>query len=123
MRPGGAGALLEKAHHRVQAALQGWKPTDMHRIAETRDLLQQSVFDLKTAIELLRCETSDVNQDFQPRIVSLRRDITSMISLVDACASFHRGLALRRGASTPVYNASGQTVGECESGPSEEVVG
>jgi hypothetical protein len=63
------------------------------------------------AIDLLRNGDSTMTEGLQPAIATLRRDISTMIRLVDACSAFQRGLALRMGGAPTNYDASGKTVG------------
>jgi hypothetical protein len=114
--------LIDHARHCVRVALRQWKPTDLQRVHASRSLLEQSVSDLKTAIELLRGGTATVTTEYQPIILNLRQDITSMIRLVDACTAFHRGISLRRGTD-PSYDASGQTIKDPDAVPVDGVIG
>ena len=116
-------SLIEHARRCLREALERWKAADLRRVHETRDLLEQSVTHLKMAIDLLVSGTSIVTCDLQPKIASLRSDISSMIRLVDACSAFHRGLLLRGGGLTPAYDASGEIVTESENVPIPGVLG
>jgi len=75
--------LIERARYRVMEALQRWKVVDVKRATETRGLLEQSVADLLMAIDLLRDETEVKASDLNPEVEGLRRDVSSMIRLVD----------------------------------------
>ena len=123
MQPAGPTQLIAQASRSARAALRQWKATDLESVHHSRSLLQQAAADLKTAIDLLRAGVSDMTSDFQPSIVSLRRDISTMVRLVDACAAFHRGLSPRAAGIAPAYDASGQTVGEHDSVPAQGVLG
>ena len=106
--------LIEDSRRLLRAALDRWQAADFDRITETRELLTQSVTHLAMAIDLLRAGASVVVGDLQPKIVSLRSDITTMMRLVDACSAFQRGLALCEGGVAPAYDSSGKTVADGE---------
>jgi hypothetical protein len=108
---------------RVRLARQQWNAADLKTVEESRKLLEQSVTALKMAIGLLRKGDSTMTSGLQPAIASLRRDISTMIRLVDACSAFHRGMSLRLGGALPAYDASGKTVGEPNTLPAHGVVG
>ncbi|HTQ57544.1 MAG TPA: hypothetical protein VMI94_23905 [Bryobacteraceae bacterium] len=106
--------LIGHARRRVRVALRQWKATDLARVHKCRGLLEQSVDDLKTAIELLRKTTPRVDGDVSAMIAGLRSDISTMIRLVDACSGFHRRVSLHRSGGTPSYDASGRTIAESD---------
>lgn len=111
--PTGPMQWIEQARRGVRKARQQWNAADLKRIADSRNLLEQSVTALKIAIDLLRNGDSSTTNELRPAIASLRRDISTMIHLVDACSAFHRGMSLRRGGVVPpAYDASGKTIKE-----------
>jgi len=114
---------IEHARRGVRKALQQWNAADLNSIGESRVLLEQSVTDIKLAIELLRNGDTTMANGLQPSIASLRRDISTMTRLVDACSAFHRGLSLRLGGALPAYDASGMPVKEPEIRPAHGLVG
>jgi hypothetical protein len=75
------------------------------------------------AIDLLRNGDSTMARSPQPAIAGLRRDISTMIRLVDASSAFQRGRALRHGSALPAYDAAGKAVGEPHSWAAQGVVG
>ena len=104
--------LIHHASHRVRLALRHWKGTDLSCVAECRGLLEDAVADLKASIDLLRQGAFTVPGDLPAMIASLRRDISTMIRLVDACAAFDRAMSADGRAAGPSYDKSGQPVGE-----------
>jgi len=119
----GPAQWIEQARLRVRQALQQWNAADLNRVHESRQLLQQSANALKMAIDLLCNGDSSANRSLQPAIVSLRRDISTMIRLVDACSAFHRRTLLREVGALPPYDASGKTVGAPYVPPAGGVIG
>jgi len=115
--------LIDHARSCLQDALQQWSAADLNCVNECRSLLEQSVADVTVAIELLSTEAAVISTELPPMIVSLRRDISNMIRLVDACSAFQRGWWLCRGEGTPPYDASGQTVPEAGDQPARSVLG
>ena len=95
--PTGPMQWIEQARRGVRKARQQWNAADLKRIADSRNLLEQSVTALKIAIDLLRNGDSSTTNELRPAIASLRRDISTMIRLVDACSAFHRGMSLAPG--------------------------
>ena len=98
---------IAHARRRVRLARQQWNAADLKRVEESRKLLEQSVTALKMAVDLLRNGDSTMTSGLQSAIASLRRDISMMLRVVDACSAFHRGMALRLGGALPAYDASG----------------
>jgi hypothetical protein len=119
----GPAQWIEQARLRVRQALQQWNAADLNRVHESRQLLQQSANALKMAIDLLCNGDSSANRSLQPAIVSLRRDISTMVRLVDACSAFRRGISSGQGGALPVYDASGKTVREPDILPAHGVIG
>ena len=115
--------LIDHARRCVCQAVQQWNAADFKRVSNSRRLLEQSVADIRMGIDLLRNGASTMTNDFQPMIVALRRDISMMVRLVDACSAFHRGLALRRGGVAPAYDATGRTIGDPGGLPPHGVIG
>jgi len=103
---------VDDARRGVRCALQQWNPADLKGIEQCRKLLEQSANALRVAIDLLRNGDSTMATGLQPLISGLRRDISTMIRLVDACSAFRRGMALRHGVALSAYDASGKAVGE-----------
>lgn len=121
--PGDPPQWIDRARHGVREALQQWNAADLESVQESRKLLEQSAGALKVAIDLLRNGDSNMTMDLQPVIAKLRRDISTMIRLVDASAAFHRGISIRLGGPLPVYDASGKTVAEAGIPPAGGVTG
>jgi len=114
MTGGDPSELILHARLCVREAINQWNGADLAQINRSRRLLEDSVRDLKMAMDLLRNSASNIQHDFQPMVKFLRSDISSMIRLVDACVAFHRGLRLSRGGPAPAYDAAGNTVAEPE---------
>lgn len=121
--PGAPTQWIDRAQSCVRQALERWNPTDLKNVEDSRKLLEQSVAALKLAIDLLRSGDAKMTIGLQPAIVALRRDISTMIRLVDACSAFRRGISFRLGGTPPAYDASGKTVGEPEGVPAHGVTG
>ncbi|HUO28981.1 MAG TPA: hypothetical protein VMU80_07180 [Bryobacteraceae bacterium] len=120
---GDPGHAIERARHSVRQALKQWDASDVERIEASRQQLQESVVALKTAIDLLKQGNAGAANGLQPAIRALRRDISAMIRLVDACAAIHRGLTLRLVGALPPYDAAGRTAGVPEASPEHALVG
>jgi hypothetical protein len=121
--PSGPSQWIDHARLCVKQALQRWNAADLASIDDSRQLLEQSVTAVKMAIDLLRNGDLTVTGRLQPAIASLRRDISTMVRLVDACSAFNRGLTLRLGAALPPYDATGKTVGDVGADSVHGVVG
>ena len=120
---GDPGDAIERARNGVRRALEHWNAADGKSIEVSQQSLQESVAALKTAIDLLKQGNARGANGLQPAIRSLRRDISAMIRLVDACAAIHRGLTLRLVGALPPYDATGQTAGELQTVPEHALVG
>lgn len=114
---------IERAQCLVRQSLQRWNAADLENVEQSRKLLEQAVPALRTAIDLLRKGDAGMTRGLQPAIASLRRDISTMIRLVDACSAFRRGLALRTDGALTNYDASGNTVGAADTQPVHGVMG
>ncbi|MGA3040329.1 MAG: hypothetical protein ABSF54_05990 [Bryobacteraceae bacterium] len=121
--PAGPDQSIDVARRCVRKALQQWNAADLKSVEASRKLLEESVTALKMAIDLLRNGDSTMTSGLQPAIASLRRDISTMIRLVDACSAFHRRTLLREVGALPPYDASGKTVGAPYVPPAGGVIG
>jgi hypothetical protein len=117
------GHSIDHAQRLVRQSLQRWNAANLESVEESRKLLEQAVSALRMAIDLLRKGDSAMTKGLQPAIASLRRDISTMIRLVDACSAFQRGLSVRMGGALPNYDASGKTVGAADTPPAHGVMG
>lgn len=114
---------IKSACRGVRQGLQQWNAADLTKIGASRKLLEYSVRELNMAIDLLRKGDPAMSRGLQPAIANLRRDISTMIRLVNASAAFRRGLALRHGAALSAYDASGQVVGDPDALTPQGVLG
>jgi hypothetical protein len=119
----GPANCIDLARRGVRQALRQWNAADLKRVGESRKLLEHSVTALQMAIDMLRNGDSTMTRNLQPAIAGLRRDISTLIRLVDACSAFHRGVALRHGSALPAYDSSGKAVGESDSWSAQGVLG
>ena len=114
---------IERARDGIRRALKQWNAANLESIEASCLLLQESAAALKTAVDLLSQGKAGAANGLQPAILGLRRDISAMSRLVDACAAIHRGLTLRVVGALPPYDASGQTAAEPQAAPEHVLVG
>jgi hypothetical protein len=108
---------IQSARKAVQCAFDAWDAANLDQIHACRSLLDDSVADLSAAADSVSAGPERLPAEARPVLADLKRNVTMMLRVVDACAAFQRGLALQRGQADPNYNASGLTGAEERSGP------
>jgi hypothetical protein len=91
----------------VRQALDTFDATDLKGVANAQELLERAVEDLKRATEALGPNTAEKPRELRPLVDAVKRDVSRMTQVVDACSAFQNGLAVRLGGSAVAYDSSG----------------
>ena len=102
-------ALIEDARNTVRRALETWDGADLDRVSQCQAILEGSVADLQAAAHTAAGGRAAIPAAARAALADLKKDVGTMLCLVDACAAFQRGLALRAGHADPNYESSGLT--------------
>jgi hypothetical protein len=112
---------IHSARQSVRHAVETWDGMDVERVNRCRALLEDSVAELKAAAASAAGGHAAIPAAARRELADLKRDVGTMIRVVDACSAFQRGLALRSGRADPNYDASGLTPRD-EANPAQRVV-
>ena len=91
----------------VRQALDTWQATDLTRIADAQGLLENAVDHLRNAARELERNPHESPRELRELAAVLRRDVSRVARVVDACTAFQNGLAVRIGAAGVAYQPSG----------------
>lgn len=103
---------LQRARLEIRQALDGWNAADLDRIDISYQLLVAAAGDLRIFETAVRSGAVAPTPELYANILAVKQDIMQATRLVDACVAFHRGLAARTGAASPVYDAEGRLARE-----------
>jgi len=114
MSQASAMACLERARSSIRHVLNDWDAASLARMEECRALLEVAVGELR-AFEASPARDASAANGLDSTARQLKRDIVTLMRVVDAGSAFYRGLALRLGSSAPSYTASGHSPEEVSS--------
>lgn len=95
---------IQRARRGAQRAVELWDATDLSKIRQCQELLQQAAADLRAVVDAAGPAPAEARVE----MAALRRDANRLVRLVDACSAFQRGLILRAGGAAQEYDASGE---------------
>jgi hypothetical protein len=107
MTPPPAARYLESARSGIRRALAGWDAADLRRVEESCRLLTGAAADLRAFESAVRAGQILATPELCVTLLAAKDEVVRATRVVDACVAFHRGLAARTGAGSPIYNAEG----------------
>lgn len=107
----------------VRRAIEGWDGAGIYRIQICIEFLEESVVKLHSAEQLVRKCRPEAREGLAAAVLGLKQDIARLSRVVDAGASFYRGLAQRLGAEQLAYTATGELAENGTPGASESLEG
>jgi hypothetical protein len=123
IRPEHAGERVDNALALVQRALRQWDAADFVKVEACRELLEMSVVEMREFESELRAGSITDIKDLPSNLALFRNTVAQATRLVDAGAAFYRGLAVRLGRQTQVYNAAGGIQLSVDRSAEHELVG
>jgi hypothetical protein len=112
---------LQQARSGVRRAIDEWDASDLSRVETNIRFLEESVDRLRSAEQELRHCRPEVREELVAAVIGLKQDIARISRVVDAGASFYRGLALRLMGSASTYTPSGRMAPSGLTGATENV--
>jgi len=112
MSQASAKECLERARSSIRQVLNDWDAASLARLEECRALLEVAAGDLR---EFEASAVRGAVDGLDSTVRELKRDIVTLMRVVDAGSAFYRGLSLRLGSAAPSYTASGHSPEELTS--------
>jgi hypothetical protein len=105
--PNGGAPTLQRTLERLRQAREACRTANLARLREALDILRAVSAEFEAWAEQIRRQPGAVAVPLGSELARVKREVSSLLRLVDGCAAVQRGLAARCGAMAVAYSPKG----------------